>query len=172
MQPNVRLELGARGERWPAEQATVTSYAAQAVPKPFKEPSCEVQVLAVERTFWEKATILHAWYHLPQTKPLPERQSRHYLDLAKLYEKGLGRRALENLGLLKSVAEHKSIFFRSPPAKYEEAVPGSLRLVPTPPRRKELEGDYAKMRQMIFGEVPPLDHVFDVLAELERRING
>ena len=73
--------------------------------------------------------------------------------------------------LLKSVAAHKSIFFRSPPAKYEMATPGTLRLLPTPERRKELESDYAKMRQMIFGEVPPLDHVFDVLSELERKIN-
>lgn len=171
MQPNVRLELGARGEQWPAEQATVMSYAAQTAPKPFKEASCEVKVLSIDRTFWEKATILHAWYHLPQTKPLPDRQSRHYFDLAKLYEKGLGQKALARLDLLKSVAEHKSIFFRSPPAKYEEAAPGSLRLVPTPQRRKELESDYARMRQMIFGEVPPLDHVFNALAELERKIN-
>lgn len=169
--PDIRLEFGARGEQWPAEQATVTSYAAQVEPKPFKEASCEVKVLAIERTFWEKATILHAWHHLPQSKPLPERQSRHYFDLAKLYEKGHGEKALANLGLLMSVAAHKSIFFRSPPAKYEEAVPGTLRLLPTPQRRKELEIDYAKMRQMIFGEVPPLDHVFDVLSELERKIN-
>lgn len=172
MQPQVRLELGARGEQWPAEQATVTSYAAQSAPQPFKEASCTVRVLAVERTFWEKATILHAWYHFPQTKPLPERQSRHYFDLAKLCEKGHSRRALAKPDLLRAVAEHKSVFFRSPPAKYEEAVPGGLRLVPTPSRRKELEADYAKMRLMIFGDVPPLNHVFDVLAELEREING
>ncbi|MHB2026275.1 MAG: nucleotidyl transferase AbiEii/AbiGii toxin family protein [Elusimicrobiota bacterium] len=171
MQPDVRLEFGARGEQWPAEYATVTSYAAQAVPGPFKEPACEVKVLAIERTFWEKATILHAWHHLPQTKPLPERQSRHYFDLAKLYEKGMGEKALAKLDLLKNVADHKLIFFRSPSAKYEEAAQGSLRLIPTPLRRKELESDYAKMRQMIFGEVPPLKHVFDVLAELEHKIN-
>lgn len=169
--PDIRLELGARGEHWPAEEATVTSYAAQAEPKPFKEPSCEVKVLAIERTFWEKATILHAWHHLPPAKPLPERQSRHYFDLAKLHEKGLGQKALSNMELLTKVATHKSIFFRSPPAKYELAVPGTLRLLPTPERRKELEGDYAKMRQMIFGEVPPLAHVFDVLQDLETKIN-
>lgn len=169
--PDIRLELGARGEQWPAEQATVTPYAAQAEPKPFKAASCEVKVLAVERTFWEKATILHAWHHLPPSKPLPERQSRHYFDLAKLHEKGHGEKALAKLDLLKSVATHKSIFFRWPPAKYETAAPGSLRLLPTPQRRKELESDYAKMRQMIFGEVPPLSHVFDVLADLEAKIN-
>ncbi len=169
--PDIRLELGARGEQWPAEQATVTSYAAQAEPKPFKEASCGVKVLAIERTFWEKATILHAWHHLPESKPLPERQSRHYFDLANLYEKGHGAKALGNFELLKSVATHKSIFFRSPPAKYETAAPGTLRLLPTSQRRMELEADYGKMRQMIFGEVPALDHVFDVLAELERKIN-
>lgn len=65
LRPIVRLELGARGEQWPAEYATITPYAAQVIAKSFKNPACSVKVLAAERTFWEKATILHACYHLP-----------------------------------------------------------------------------------------------------------
>jgi hypothetical protein len=169
--PVVRLELGARGEQWPAEQATVTPYAAQTISKPFKEPACGVKVLAAERTFWEKATILHAWYHHPQGKALPERQSRHYYDLVKLYEKGIGTKAMDDLELLKSVAHHKTVFFRSASAQYDKATPGSLRLVAPSFRKKELEDDYAKMREMIFSKIPPLSHIFEVLAELERKIN-
>lgn len=171
MRPDVRLELGARGEQWPAEDATVTSYAAETIPKPFTEPDCAVKVLAAQRTFWEKATILHAYYHWPEAKALQPRQSRHYFDLAKLQEKGIGAKALASLELLESVARHKAVFFRYPAAQYEKAVPGSLRLVPPPARRKELADDYAKMQEMIFGEVPPLEHIFEVLAELERTIN-
>ncbi|MFH1723638.1 MAG: nucleotidyl transferase AbiEii/AbiGii toxin family protein [Elusimicrobiota bacterium] len=170
--PIVKLELGARGEQWPAAQASIESYAAQAVPKPFKNPSCEVKVLAPERTFWEKATILHACYHRPSEKVLPQRQSRHYYDVMKLYEKGIGEKALGNMALLKSVAEHKAIFFRSAAAKYDEATPGSLRLVTPPYRKKELEADYAKMREMIFGEPPPLDDVLAVIAKIEQRVNS
>ncbi len=170
--PVVRLELGARGEQWPAEQSSVTSYVAQAIPKPFKSASCEVKVLASERTFWEKSTILHACYHRPSGKALPQRQSRHYYDVMKLYEKGIGKRAIGDLDLLKSVAKHKTVFFRSAAAKYDEAIPGSLKLVPPPSRRKELEDDYAKMREMIFGAPPPLDEILAVIAEIEQQVNA
>lgn len=170
--PVVRLELGARGDQWPAAQATVTSYAAQAIPKPFKIRSCEVKALAPERTFWEKATILHVCYHRPSGKALPQRQSRHYYDVMKLYEKGIGKKALGDLDLLKSVAAHKTVFFRSSAAKYDEAVPGSLKLVPPPSRKKELENDYAKMREMIFGTPPSLDQILAVIADIERQVNA
>lgn len=100
-----------------------------------------------------------------------ERQSRHYYDVVKLYEKGIGKRAIGNLALLKSVVDHKAVFFRSASAKYDQAIPGSLNLVPPPSRRKELEADYARMREMIFGDPPALDDLFAVLAEIERKVN-
>ena len=170
--PVVRLELGARGDHWPAERSTVASYAAQAIPKPFKNPSCEVKALSPERTFWEKATILHVCYHRPSGKALPPRQSRHYYDVMKLHEKGIGKKALSDLDLLKSVAQHKAVFFRSADAKYDEAAPGSLRLLPPPSRKKELEDDYAKMREMIFGTPPSMDEILAVIAEIEQQVNA
>lgn len=169
--PNVRLELGARGEQWPAEWAHVIPYAAQAIPKPFKNSSCQVKVLAAERTFWEKVTILHMLYYLPSGKRFPERQSRHYYDLVKLYEKEPGKKAVADFSLLKSVTEHKSVFFASAAARYDLAVPGSLKLAPSPSRRKELEDDYGKMSEMIFGAVPPFEELMAVLDDIEQRIN-
>ena len=93
-----------------------------------------VKVLAAERTFWEKVTVLHACCHCPEGRAWKERQSRHFYDVARLYEAGVGKRALADLELLRKVAEHQAVFFRSSWSKYEEAVPGSLRLVP--PARK------------------------------------
>lgn len=172
LQPGVRLELGARGEQWPAELAIITSYAAQAIPTPFRNPSCKVKVLAGERTFWEKATILHTLYHLPSEKRLPTRHSRHYYDLVKLYGKEVGKKAIADLGLLGSVVKHKSIFFSSAAARYDLAVPGTLKLVPPQSRRRELEEDYAKMREMIFAQPPGWDDILRELKHLENKING
>jgi hypothetical protein len=42
------------------------AYAAEARPEVFEVPICEVDTLAIERTFWEKATILHADHALQQ----------------------------------------------------------------------------------------------------------
>jgi hypothetical protein len=171
LRPVVRLELGARADHWPAEHATITSYAAEELAAPFREPICEVKVLAAERTFWEKATILHACFHQRPDKPLASRQSRHYYDVVRLYGQGIGKTAVQNLDLLASVAKHKSVFFRSAGAKYEEATPGSLRLVPPVARRTELETDYAKMREMIFTAPPTFSELMDALATIEDAVN-
>ena len=128
--------------------------------------------MAAERTFWEKATILHAWYHAKPDKPLRDRQCRHYYDLVKLFEAGIGPRALQRLDLLAAVASHKAIFFADPAAKYDEARPGSLQLLPPASRRAEVREDYTKMREMIFGEPPSFEHLLAVLTEIERQING
>ena len=75
--------------------------------------------------------------------------------------------------MLKAVARHKSVFFARAWAKFGEAVPGTLRLVPPNDRMAELEGDYRKMREeMIFGDAPPLGHIIDVLREIEHKVNG
>ena len=170
--PVVRLEMGARSDHWPAADAIVTPYAAEQFPTKFQNPRSTVRVLAAERTFWEKATILHAWYHARPDKPLRDRQSRHYYDLVKLYEAGIGARALQRLDLLAAVAAHKAIFFADPAAKYDEAQPGSLQLLPPASRQAELREDFAKMQEMIFGEPPSFEHLLTVLAEIQRQING
>lgn len=85
----VRIELGARADHWPCETKTITPYVADAFPQGFREASCTVKVLSVERTFWEKATILHAEFHRPPDKAMPERFSRHYSDLYDLIRKGV-----------------------------------------------------------------------------------
>lgn len=69
------------------------------------------------------------------------------------------------------MAEHKAIFFRSASAKYDEAIPGSLRFVPPPFRRKELDDDYAKMREMFFSAPPTLYDILAALAEIECQVN-
>ena len=56
---------------------------AEAFPKVFEQRECAVKVIKAERTFWEKATILHHETHRPEGNPQPPRYSRHYYDLAK-----------------------------------------------------------------------------------------
>lgn len=174
VRPLVRLEMGARGDQWPAESAEVRPYAAEVLPdlRIWKDPRAVVRVLSAERTFWEKATILHKWFHCPAGKNLPERQSRHYYDVVQSYRRGVGARALADLDLLRKVTEHQRVFFHAPWARFEEAVPGTLRLVPSETRRKEIEKDYEVMRQeMIFGTAPTFEEILAVLAEIERQVN-
>jgi hypothetical protein len=112
-----------------------------------------VRTLKAERTFWEKATLLHAEAHRPTDVPMGDRLSRHYYDLAKLHQSAFGANALADRELMRQVVAHKSLFFRSGWANYQAAVPGSFRLVPPPERHAALKADYRVMQEnMIFGE--------------------
>lgn len=173
VRPLVRLELGARGEHWPSVDAAVQAYAAEDFPAAFKVPSCQVTVAAAERTFWEKTTILHMWFHADAKKKLGDRQSRHYYDVARLYQGDIGKAAIRDTELLKAVSRHNGVYFARAWAKFDEAVPGSLRLVPPSSRIAELARDYQSMREeMIFGGAPTWDEIVDVLREVERQVNG
>jgi hypothetical protein len=171
IQQAVRLEIGARSDHWPAVEATVSSYAAADFPNAFKEPECKVHVLAAERTFWEKATVLHTWFHAPADKKFRDRQSRHYYDVVRLYQHELGKAAIKNTDLLLKVARHKEVFFPAAWARYADAKPGTLRIVPPDARLTELEQDYRKMQEMIFGEAPAFERLLEVLREIENAIN-
>lgn len=167
----VKIELGARADHWPQETKTVMPYVAEQFPHGFKDGSCVVKVLAVERTFWEKATILHAEFYRPAEKPMPERFSRHYCDCYELIRKGIASEASVQIHLLARVAEHKKLFFKSSWANYGEAAKGSLRLAPPEYRRKALREDYRKMEQMFFGEPPDFDRMLAGLIEWEQSFN-
>jgi len=173
IRPVIRLEMGARSDDWPTEDRQIRPYAADAFPDAFTAAdSCTVRVLDARRTFWEKATLLHAEFHRPQDKRAREGLSRHYYDLYQLSQSDIGRQALERQDLLRRVAAHKRLFFASAWADYETATPGTFRLVPSRDRLRTLEADYARMREMIFGQAPSWAEIVDSLRELEERING
>jgi hypothetical protein len=142
----VKIEMGARADHWPSETKAITPYVAEQFLKGFKEGSCAVKVLSAERTFWEKATILHAEFHRPVGKAMQERFSRHYCDFYEMVRRGVGTSAAVKFDLLTRVAQHKNLFFKTSWARYGEAVKGSLRVVPPEHRLKALREDYAKMR--------------------------
>ena len=167
----VKIEMGARADHWPSEAKTITPYVAEQFPAGFEHGSCVVKVLSAERTFWEKATILHAEFHRPVDKPVPERFSRHYCDFYELIRKGVGKSAEGMPELLARVAQHKNLFFKTSWARYSEAVKGTLRIAPTEHRVAALRGDYGKMQQMFFGEVPEFDKIMSLLEKWERDFN-
>lgn len=164
--PRVKLELGARGDPWPTEEKAIRPYSAEDFPDFFDEPDTVVTVLSARRTFWEKATALHAEAHRPAESPTPQYFSRHYYDLAMLLDTDEGKEAAGDFDLLAQVAKHKATFFRSGWASYDTARPGTLRLTPDRARTKDLLADYRAMAPMMFDEHPP---DFDaILAKLEK----
>ena len=172
VRPAIRLEMGARSDDWPAIDAEIKPYAAEDFPKAFTAPACSVRTLAAERTFWEKATLLHAEYHRPAGKHAAERLSRHYYDLYRLLVHDIGQRAIGQQDLLKRVVQHKQLFFAQAWANYETAKPGTFHLLPDKTRMENLKRDYAAMQDMIFGNAPDWESIIGELARLEGRLNA
>lgn len=171
IRPEVRIELGGRNDDWPAENLSVTAYVAQDLPQ-IVPASIPVRALAARRTFWEKATILHAEYHRPLGKAPGERLARHYSDLAQMVGTDAEAQALADLPLLARVRAHKAAFYTAPWASYETARPGTLRLVPRPERLAGLRADYRGMEPMFFGPSLPFEAMMERIAALEERVNA
>ena len=171
VRPVVRLEFGARSDHLPAETRTVAPYASEHFPDQFENPATQVRTLSVQRTFWEKATILHMLYYQDDKKVLGKRMSRHYYDLAQLAQSNVTDVALANLDLLNDVALHKTRFFPAAWANYQDAKPPTLKLMPHDKFKQKLRTDYQAMNEMIFGEATSFDTVMEVLNRLERAIN-
>jgi hypothetical protein len=110
VRPVVKIECGARSDRWPVTERPLMPYVAEVFPEAIPNAAFQIPVLDIERTFWEKATILHAEVHRPADKETPDRFSRHYADLVALAAHPAGSAALTRDDLRDRVVAHKQIF--------------------------------------------------------------
>lgn len=166
--PEIRLEFGARGEVEPSEVRSIQSYVRQIYPNLFGNERIDVTTLSVERTFWEKVTILHALYH---GKNIHDRMSRHYYDTYMLMKNGVDKVAIQNPKLLERVVKNKMLLFKDNKASYETAVIGSLKLIPSTDKISSFKKDYEQMNEMFIGNSPSFEEIVSGLTELEKRLN-
>jgi hypothetical protein len=169
----VKIELGARSDDWPHEQKTIQPYVAELFPALVPDAGFSARVIAAERTFWEKACLLHEETFRPADKPRKLRMARHYYDLWCLLCAGVGARALVNQPLFQRVAEHREIFFRHTWVDYTTHRPGTFRLLPPEHHLANWRADYEQMLgPMFFGEVPTFDAILKVVGKFEREFNA
>lgn len=169
VKPDVSIEFG-HADRWPASDVDIQPYVVDALDA--VTGTVRVNVLDPQRTFWEKATLLHEIAHRDESIPFPLRHSRHYYDLALLAGSSIGLAAIANTALLSAVAAFKSVFFASNRARYDLAKPGTLRLMFPDFRRSAVAADYEEMQPMLFGRGMAFDDLCDRIVEIEARING
>jgi Nucleotidyl transferase AbiEii toxin, Type IV TA system len=169
----IKLEFGSLTNQQPSVQAMARTLIAGVLPAgAFDDTTATVVALNVARTFWEKATILHAEHHRPEHLPVRDRFARHYSDFAALWVQDAARTAsLHRLDLLADVALHKSRYFASAWASYGTALPGSFKLVPPDYRLAAIAQDYEKMRPMFLDEPIAFAELVQQLAVAEKAIN-
>lgn len=173
LKSSVLVEFGGRNTTEPMEEHLVTTYVeGKTVDLLF--PQAKVTVLSGERTFWEKATLIHVECQRDDFAARVERKSRHWYDLAQLTDHDIGKRALANSALLADVVKHKKVFFSSGQANYDACLHGNLLLLPkSEDARESLEKDYAAMIEGgMFEEAPqPMNEILSKLEKLQAVVN-
>jgi hypothetical protein len=168
----VKLEGGSLTDQRPTEQHAVRPWVVDDFPAAFPDWQCPVTALELARTFWEKATILHAEHHRPADQATPDRYARHYADMERLLRHPDATAMLADHALRARVVEWKSRVFARQWARYDLAVPGTYRLLPAEARLAALARDYAQMRAMFIASPPEFELVVGRLAEAERMLNA
>ena len=171
LKKSVLIEFGGRNLTEPHEAQTVHAYAAEGLPT-LAFPEAKVTVLSPSRTFWEKATLIHAECGRESLERSVDRLSRHWYDLALLADHAIGARAMgEDRGLLEAVVAHKRVFYKARHADYDACLCSHLRLIPKGALLKGLRADYEGMQDRIFGKALVFEAVIERLRIMEGQIN-
>lgn len=169
VRPVVKLEFGARGDPWPAEPRYVRPLLVASYPDLFDAPNAEVRALRPERTFWEKALLLHEERGRPGHRPIRHAMSRHYYDVWRLIEGKIAASAVKDKNLFSQVVSHRKIYFRQRWIDYDHITQSSVRMMPAPDHLDEWRRDYAAMQQEMFATPPPpFDQVLAVIEEFQQ----
>ena len=172
--PGVRIECGSRSALGPRRNCTVTPF----ITDELTEWSLAVENIAAispTRTYWEKLLILHGWHcgfrdegRLPKDQ---HRLSRHYYDAAMITATEPGAEALQDHELLDDVRRHNLMAFPQRWKRFDQAVPGKIRLLPQPDLMAVVERDYRAMQGMIMGDAPGFDWIIGQTRIAETRAN-
>lgn len=160
------------GEWMPSHETIVTPFAAEKYPDIFSQKDTSVLTIDVERTFWEKLTILHKIANFPEGKPLPARYARHLYDVYNMGNSWVKERAFKRKELLEKDVVFKQKFYYVKGAHYETATLSSIELLPKEAVLNALKEDYQAMRNMIYGNIPEFKDILMFLERLQEEIHG
>lgn len=171
LRPQIKIEFGG-GDQEPSEKSSVTPFVTEMFPDSFREKSTAVIVLDCQRTFWEKVTLLHAENHRPDPTRLKPRMARHWPDVAVISTAKRFKDENLSLDLLAQVIRFKKVYFAANWARYDTAVPGTLRVVPDEDLQAILRKDHQQMEEMFPSKPLAFQEILTRLEELQQRING
>lgn len=175
IRPAVKIESGAKSALDPNRPAVIRPYVSDDVAGMDLNVT-NVTTVVAERTFWDKAVILHGlrqWFERRSAlRGGGQRVSRHYYDLYRLLESDTGCNAAGDFDLAADCVRHARMFFNSPDLNLATAVPGTFTLSPNRDMAADLARDYTAMTGMIFGEAPPFAQILDRVADFEATVNA
>ncbi len=177
VKPTVTLEFGARSTGEPNELRDVVCDAAGYLPA-VTFPVAKPRVMLPQRTFWEKATAIHVFYHQGEFRG-GKGFARHWYDLTRLDATGYAASAIANKDLANDVADHKTAFFLEKDKAgvvidYHQAVNGGLQLIPSDEALEALTKDYKGMVNdgLLLDEATPFEKLMENCKAIQDRANS
>ena len=167
----VRLEIGPLAEWLPSHITTIIHFSANKYPTLLGQEDTETLTIDVERTFWEKITILHKIANFPTDNPLPSHYAIRLYDVYSMENSWVKEKAFERKKLLEKYIPFKQKFYYIKSAHYETATLKTVSLVPSKATIPALSRDYEAMNNMIYGDTPDFGVILAYLGTLEQEIH-
>ena len=172
LRDKVRLEIGPLAEWLPSHVTDIQSFVSEKYPQLFARKVTEILTIDVERTFWEKLTILHKMANFPANKNLPPRYARHLYDVYCMTNSPVKEQAFARKELLEKDVIFKQKFYYAKSAHYETATLKEISLIPADHIMDAVKQDYAAMKNMIYGDYPGFETIIEQLKELEMEVHN
>jgi len=166
----VLIEIGARSLREPCSPRNIVSIIGATLSgQPFSDFPFPVQTVDPQRTFLEKAFLLHETFYAVPIRKEPNRLTRHLYDLEKLMDTPHAEAALANRELYTSIVLHREKLTAVRGIEYDRHSPDKIDFIPPWDVLSAWESDYTAMKQMIHGPSLPFSELVAKLKELRWR---
>jgi predicted nucleotidyltransferase component of viral defense system len=170
----VVIEIGARSLVEPSENIRLRSIIADYYPQSnYADDYFAVPTVVPQRTFLEKAFLLHEEFQKPPEKIRVNRMTRHIYDLEKLMDTNFAESALNNSNLYNVIVEHRRILTAMKEVDYSTHVPEKINFVPPDFILDSWREDYEIMQSgMIYGKSLSFEKLIERIKLLNERFRN
>lgn len=173
--PSIKLEFGGRNTTEPFEEIEIRAYASNLTyTDELLFPIATVPVLSIERTFWEKITLLHDESRREIFSKNANRKARHWSDVVMLARHPSFENWCQAQAIRDSVIEIKSVLYGAKHSNYEACRTQNFQLLPSGNNFELLESDYDEMlRAGMFGStVISFKEIVEGIQHVQNRLNS
>lgn len=169
---DVKLEVGSRSLMEPTEEAIVTSIIEDTLPIRTTIREVKIPTALAEKTFLEKAFLLHELFSSTSHREA-KRRSRHLYDLAQMIGTDIATRAIENDELWVTIHHHRELFTGISGVDYTRDIRKCITLLPPDDVINDWISDYNDMKlSMIYGNKPTFDEIMLLMKDLENKFHN
>ena len=171
IKPTITLEVGARSLMEPSVEIPVKTIIQEALPQINTDVvPVNVTTAAPQKTFLEKAFLLHELFSVEHDTLPAKRRSRHLYDLNRMMDRDFAIAAVRDDVLWEHIRHHREHFTSMLGVDYSGDIRDRICLVPPEKHIEDWKKDYQYMcDSMIYGEKPTFTELIESIRELERR---